>query len=808
MSVVEKKDGVTHRRTYCAIKGNTLRLQYFQSHDKDSQKTQIATSADLHQQNSAVLLLDLINTPGDPTSQVLVLQQDGTVTIFSEDLAQTIAQTSATDTRSMRILAAHHLSGAEAMRSLLKQRSDLMNTASSEASYLAVVYTRSNDKQVNINKLSYAVYAIEDSKRDERTRLLFDHGLVLKEHETQMLDTKNVSCAFNSSASHLYLRLGGSLFTFSLSGLLPQQACVLHTGFTGNSEMMAISPNFAISSHQENLRLFDLKYQTSQAHVDLRRSALKRKRNRQGGDPQSGSIEFVAYVPQLARVVGRRRNQLIAIDIIAKGDAKNLLSVGTSLVQNIGQAIVPADPQYDTKIKLAQLAIGTVDQSKTSHHEWQKAREQLEQLAQAGDVAEFEDAFIYEVRKPYLALLSSGSISDDLPTAGIPDTKYKYLLTKIFRLDTTFVAGDSSTPPNFVLRVGVSSFRLILWLSRLGLLSTRLVQIAMYGTTPSATGDFLRPDAVAQALVEVDPTLELLQKCIENGFSHYVDEQAATVHMLVQQALSFTGDENQIESNGDQSHEVARLAETQMQTSWDDSQPSWVPEQVKQALVAALNRLGSAAASAITPVLKASFGQTEILALIQFLRQQLFQGGHTQSFRTLAFLEAKDKDVVSLEAVVRVLSCCVDSIGPFGLIGTMDNETFVDSIIPDLLSEIASTKESLEDAAELQGILRETLRYYESFEKNQQGGARSNLGIGMELEQRPGTIVTLYSEAGDGIDGQGEGRSLPLSLAVDTTVTSNKVRRGGGQIRSRSVREKSMLRQRQKGPYSFERLIL
>lgn len=135
----------------------------------------------------------------------------------------------------------------------------------------------------------------------------------------------------------------------------------------------------------------------------------------------------------------------------------------------------------------------------------------------------------------------------------------------------------------------------------------------------------MRPDAVAQALVEVDPTLELLQKCIENGFSHYVDEQAATVHMLVQQALSFTGDETQIESNGDQSHEVARLAETQMQTSWDDSRPSWVPEQVKQALVAALNRLGCAAASAITPVLKASFGQTEILALIQFLRQQLFQ---------------------------------------------------------------------------------------------------------------------------------------------------------------------------------------
>jgi hypothetical protein len=756
-----------------------------------------------------VVLLDLINTSGEQRFRLLVLQQDGTITILSEDLAQTLSQASISSTKSMHILAAHHLSSAEAQKHVLKQRSDLITMTSSGTSYLAIVYSRPNEKQPNSKKLYYAVYAIDESSRDGVAQPLFEHQIGLKDQEAKLIDTKGRSCAFSAQASHLYLRSGGSLVTFDLSGLLPRQISALHTGFNGTCEVMAISPVFAISSHQETLRLFDLKYQTSQAHIDLKRLTLKRKRIRTGTDPQSGSIAFVTYIPQLARVVGRRRNQLIAIDIIMKDDSRRLLNTGTNLIQNIGHGFASNDPQIVPKGKLAQLTIGSVDQGTTSHLDWQEAREHLDQLAQAGDVAGFEDAFIDEIRKPYLSLSSTGSMFDDLPTAGIPDVKYKYVLTKIFQLDTaTASAGDNSTQNKMTLKVHVSSFRLILWLSRLGLLSSRLVQIAMYGTTTSAVGEFLRPDAVAQALLSVDPSLNLLQQCIENGFSHYVDEQASTVGMLIRQALSFAADETQLGLDGDQSRPVARLAETQVQTTWDESQLNWVPEKVKQALVAALNRFGSAAASIISPMLRTYFSQTEILALIQFLRQQLFQGGHTQSFRSLAYLEPDDENVVSLDAVIRVLSCCVDSIGPLGLIGTIDNEAFVDSIIPDLVSEIASTKESLEDVAELQGILRETLRYYESFEKHQDGSTRSNQGIGQEHEQRPGTIVTLYSETADGVDGDGEGRSLPLSSGADTAINPTKTRKGGGQRTSRSSRQKSMLRQRQKGPYSFERLVL
>lgn len=810
VSIVEKTAGQIHRRTYCAIRRDALQIQSFQSCDQDSQKSKIARSPEFHHQDSPVVLLDLINRSGEQRYKLLVLQRDGTITILSEDLAETISQKSISSTKSIRILAAQYLPMTEAQKYILKQRSDLISAASPETSYLAVVYSRPDEQQTDSKKIHYAVYAIDESARDGGAQPLFEHHIGLTELEARSVDAKGRSCAFSPQASHLFLRPGGSLITFDLSGLLPQQTSTLHTGFTGACEIMAISPAFAISSHQETLRLFDLKYQTSQAYVDLKRLTLKRKRSsRTATDPQFGSVDFVTYIPQLGRVVARRRNQLVAIDIITKDDSRRLLSTGTNLIQNIGQGLASNDPQGITKGKLARLTIGSVDQGSTSQPGWQKARERLDQLAQAGDVAGFEDAFIDEIRKPYLSSPGTVSMSDDLPAAGIPDMKYKYLLTKIFQLETDpSLPGKNSTETRMTLKVQVPSFRLILWLSRLGLLSSRLVQIALYGTTPSAVGEFLQPDAVAQALLGVDPCLNLLHQCIENGFSHYVEEQAATVRMLISQALSFTADESHVELNGDQSRAVTRLTESQLQTTWDESQPNWVSEKIKKTLIAALNRLGSAAVSIISPMLRALFNETEILALVQFLRQQLFLGGHTQSFRSLSFLDAHDENIVNLDAVIRVLSCCVDSIGPLGLIGAIANEAFVDSIIPDLASEIASTKESLEDAAELQGILRETLRYYESMEKHQRGSSRPIQGIGQGSEQRSGTIVTLYSETADGVDGDGEGRSLPLSLKADNAISSTKARRGGGEQKYRSSREKSMLRQRQKGPYSFERLVL
>ena len=158
---------------------------------------------------------------------------------------------------------------------------------------------------------------------------------------------------------------------------------------------------------------------------------------------------------------------------------------------------------------------------------------------------------------------------------------------------------------------------------------------------------------------------------------------------------------------------------------------------------------------------------------------------------------------------MKILSGCVDAIGPLGFFGSLDNEDFIGNIIPELAAEITNTKQSLEDVAELQSILREALRYQESVQRKQAAGGRLRpYDMGNSSQQRPGAIMTIYSEAVEGEEGLQPDSALPLSLRVEHIVNPVKVRKGGGQVKQRSVWQKKMLERRNKGQYSFERLVL
>jgi len=111
--------------------------------------------------------------------------------------------------------------------------------------------------------------------------------------------------------------------------------------------------------------------------------------------------------------------------------------------------------------------------------------------------------------------------------------------------------------------------------------------------------------------------------------------------------------------------------------------------------------------------------------------------------------------------------------------------------------------------SELQGILREALRYQESIQRHRDAGARIPPHIaGRSFQQRPGAILTVYSEALEGGENQQEGSALPLSLKLENVVSPMKIRKGAGSVKRRSVWQKKMLERRNKGQYSFERLVL
>lgn len=157
---------------------------------------------------------------------------------------------------------------------------------------------------------------------------------------------------------------------------------------------------------------------------------------------------------------------------------------------------------------------------------------------------------------------------------------------------------------------------------------------------------------------------------------------------------------------------------------------------------------------------------------------------------------------LSLDAILSVISCCVDVIGPLGLVNTGGDMQFVQALIPELSSEIARTLEALEDANYLQGLLRETLRYSTSLGKHSNKRDEDSKGS----SKSTGIITTLYAEPS--IEkGASDASALPLSLHAEK-LSEFKVRKGGGQVLKRSQREMGMLQDRLRGPYAVERLIL
>ncbi|KIX04268.1 uncharacterized protein Z518_05135 [Rhinocladiella mackenziei CBS 650.93] len=823
-SICSKVDGRTHRKIFCAIKRNDLRIECFEGYDGDSRQATSSKSPELRDQNSPIVLLDV--RLSNERDQILVVQQKGALTVFSADLKDTISETalSSPDEQAIHVLAIQHLTKSDAQKTILKRRSDLLSEASSDTSYLAVAYGKAGSKE-RAKKVYYGIWSTSGVAQQTVPSAkpflpIVEHELVLDGAEMNSAIWNHKMCSFGTLASRLYMRYGAAFLSYDLSGLLPVLTSVLRNGLHGSYEIMAITPAFAIYSFQDSLQLYDLKYQSIQAHIDTRRMNPKRKRMRMASELQSGTVEFVTYFPQSARILGRRRHQLLAIDISSTGGSKRVLERGGKLLHSIGRGISTQDVATGLVGKHQELTIGTFSLSAGSYVEWQTVRKRLDHLAQAGDVMAFEEAFDDDIRKCSISSSTGPSKAIlDLPRtrSTIPDFKIHYLLSKIFQIDPNPHATNvGSVGTTKSLKVQFPTFKLIIWLAQLGLLSGRNLQGAIPALAPAA-GNTLAIDAVAEALYAADPSRDLLIECLESGYSPYVEEKAAIVQMLIKQALVFSSEAAGSTAEGMvdevEAGDTSKPTDVQVQKlSASTPDPTRLPMRLQRALVVALDRFGASASSRISTCLRNSFSQTEVLALIQFLRQQLFQGGHTRSFQSLTDpepMEIESVPTVKLDAVVSIMSSCIDAIGPLGFFGALDNEDFIGNIIPDMVTEITHTKQSLEDVAELQGILRETLRYQESTQKYQNARVRvPSLLQRTGMEQLPGKLMTLYPEASEGQEGLQIGDGLPLSSRAGNVVNPMKIRKGGGQISKRSDRERAELENMGKGRYSFEKLVL
>ncbi|KAK5939258.1 hypothetical protein PMZ80_008561 [Knufia obscura] len=775
------------RRSWCAVqrRGKTS-VQYYEQTRKGSD-TAVSTKSHFLKSQAAILSIEPANTI---EREVLAVQEDGHLTAFSADGDAVRYACSLRDPQhAVKFLALQSMSKVGAQFSVLKSRQDLAATLPDEALCLAAVYQNRDTKDLY---LGIWAFAPTTAAADSNTPLepLLRH--VLDQQKSGSL--KKATVEFTSSNKKLDITTSTLVRTLDITTAVPQKLSDRKHLVSDSLSHLDLHPEITLYLTSDKLQAYNKNFGALQASSRLNVSTLKRKRD--GEEAQR--ITLIAYFSQIKRVLASGGNQLLVFDLHVRDGSQNPFRQGSLLIGNILRGNDKHE-QTDRSVPQFTCSIGTIEHERQIK-DWPIISKDLDQLAEQKDAKGFEERFksAFNLQRP-----------KDLNSSKMPGSKQNYLLSKIFA--STATDSEAVSQP---IKVGLLLPDLLRWCISGGLLEGCRLASALQ-LDPAGIDSL----AVARALLEVGSQHELVE--------HYVQQSP----FLPPEVLTFIARSLVNEALQQSESEATKLLQDGTEMETDDAAPTQQlvlgsrPEMsastpTTTCLAHTLKRLAFAGPVIVSEQLRSSsFGQREILAMIQFLRQQLFLGGYSRLGEMRNYPspppsnagDEGDNDLVfhrqlSLQGIVTLLNGCIDALGPIGILGSAEEGAFIEKMVPELLSEVASASQAVEDSSFLQGILRETLRYAESVER-QPFEVRSKVENKDGNSEGKGRIVTLYSEPETTETGALSGSALPLSLKAEEDIDKFKVRKGG-QSYHRSAREIGMLKDRLKSPYSFERLVL
>lgn len=763
-------------------------IQYYEQTKKTSE-TPISTKSHVLTSQAAIVKIEPASTA---ERDVLAIQEDGTLTAFSSDGAAIKHQCLLNDSQTpVKLMAVQCLSRAEAESSVLKSRQDLMSIVPEGAVFVAAAYQSRGAKDLHLGIWAFAIAA---ASAHPSTSL---EPLVRHEVDQQKSGSvKKASVEFTSGNKKLEISTTTSVTTFDITTIVPQMLSQRKHFVPDLLSSLDLNSDITFCLVSGKLQVYSKKFSALQASSSLNHATLKRKRD---GDDTS-RMTLVAYFSQMRRVLASNGNQLLAIDIYSRAGNLDPFKQGSLLIGNILRGNDTHEPANRSTPHFT-CSIGNVEREQQIK-DWPIISKDLDVLAEQEDARGFDERFktAFNLQKP-----------KNLNSSKLPESKLNYLLSKIFASEST--ATDATSQP---IKIVLLLPELLRWC-----ISSGLLEISRISAALKLNQTVITSTAVAQAIMDVDPQHELLEYYVQH--SPFIQPEVLTfiARHLVNRALRLSEVETQNLLTDSTRTDADNLAPAQhlLLRSRPDGMSTSNP--TFTCLAHVLRRLAFAGSAIVSERLRvSSFRQSEILALIQFLRQQLFLGGYSRlgemrnypSPPASAAGEECDGDPafqrqISLQGIVTLLDACIDALGPVGVLGSSAEEgAFIEKMVPELLTEVISASQAVEDSALLQGILRETLRYAESVER-QPFEVRSKVENKATNSVGKGQIVTLYSEPESAEPGSLSGSALPLSLKAEQDIEKFKVRKGG-QMQRRSAREMGMLKDRLKSPYSFERLEL
>lgn len=762
---------------------------------------------------------------------VLAVHQDGLVRRLTSDLKT--QRWSVNHTEIAKLRSTHKVNSCflvdfdDAKKYLFKRRQDLVamalgdltDSGVDEPSVLVLVSHPTGSKQIALSDVQVQIFSVPSSAPSEGQ--ILDESQKLRHLQTVTLPNIDELKTFDSSSLQWYFHPGSAGLNLSFEkGFvnidLSQYAPTVTTRFILEDEsfssLMRTSPQSVIAAGKSIVALFDTQYQSIQRSIAV------------DSVPSGGSTSrtmFVSYFAKLGVAVAIKGNALFAFDLSSSISSLNSTLKRPRdglLIDAIGRGIGSPAFQSDASSKknrteiMASLGLTSAEQV----NKWEEFTQKVEKSAKSNDNAAFDDAVL-----DYFGV----GVPKALPAAQhyVNPEMVLFLLSKIFSLREARSKDKLSATSDSRLTIGIWPEMTCRWLIQLGHFCLSSVEIALrrvqkpHILPPLPTGSF------TQAVIDSDRSLHHFIDVLQGSVLLNADELAYALKVLLTMARS---------------HSMV-LEEATKSVTYDDENSNHTSKEVTLHNAEAslqdifigfnttLQKIHNQPFPTIVSSFRSALSRSELLSIVHHLRLCLATGGYTSRFTEnppSPFSPEQTTPSLSLDTIINLLNAAVDAIGPSGWItaaGIDDASTRDLDLIADMKSEISAALAGVEEATYLKGILREYLRFANSFTHSSATGktgdvakqaASQETSSGLvRYEKLNGADLMVFGlpEGDEGYDIDASGKMLPLSLKAPTTdVSKTKVKKSTGEVKTRSSREIGYLRRKAAGKYSFERLLV
>lgn len=634
--------------------------------------------------------------------------------------------------------------------------------------------------------------------------------------------TEAASFGIQISAGTLQQLSPNYLTTFDLTKTTPKEVSSIKS--RGAKSFLRLSSTSSMIATDSSVSVYNPKYQALLAAINLDGTpaleVTKRKLKQLAltNGEVSHTCHLVSYYPKLNTAVAIVDNELMAIQIEGKSKASGLLidSLGCPIREQSRSA---RNTDESKELWLSTMGPYLPGSIGAKEEPFKDQCKEMEEALFSENASRFDRLMAEKIGGDWEQLYTSGykkskgkGESKPEPKVYSADVDRRWI---IFALKHIF-SWAREDDGEYRLTVPFYPPYVFMWLMKTGSMTTENIESALRNEIRLSGVDRLPAGELVNAVVEIDPDMDLLLALVSRNFLGAA-ELLCAIRILMdslelfgdksptkQQQLTHENDheeqtkdiEAQIEELEAEAEEDLALAEYQLGPG------SGVRG---EALSMALSKLYSCPNETIVFALQMTFTSQEIVSLIYLLRFELARGAWTSRYLDGDQLDQVEEGAIADNSIILIsslLNNCIDSIGAGGWISgdarLINGDPFeAEELIASLKLEVSAALEGIEEATYLKGLISEMIRFGDASVFQQPDPQDTETPSTGEKRKRDAPIILPESTVS----------FLPLGLKVDKFVSTLRVG-AGGEVVERSRRDIGRLKSRKIGKYTREKIII